>query len=156
MWLNLLAIDPGQRTGWAFFALLSAPAGLRLLEAGVNRPIERAWPMMKVDHKTIVVIEKPVIYPGSQARPADIMKLRGVAAQYEERFHMAGKVQLVEPRAWKGTIDGDIFLRRIEAAMTEYEQAVLAAYKGGYRHNAVDAIGLGKWAARQPWVKAAA
>ncbi len=142
---SLLAIDPGARTGWAAFGLYAS--GWQLQGAGVVTPDAEFAHRMD-----LTVIENPVIYPNSRARPADILKLARIVGRYEERFKDS-YVELVEPRKWKGTVDGDIMVRRIEAAMTPYEKEVLAAYKGGYRHNAVDAVGLGKWALRQPFMR---
>ncbi len=146
----LLALDPGARTGWALFHDLS---GWHVAAAGVFSPTDPC--IVPVKTLDFVVIENPVIYPNSRARPADILKLARIVGRYEERFASRTRhpVQLVEPRQWKGTIDGDIMVARIEAAMTEADRITLAGYRGGYRHNAVDAIGLGYWALRQPWCK---
>jgi hypothetical protein len=151
---SLLAIDPGAHTGFASFWRLGQE--LVLQECGVVQPNDTDWPTVS-DH-ALVVIENPVIHQGSKARPADILKLARIVGRYEERFCSAALKkpalkQLPEPRDWKGTINGDIMCKRIRDALTPYEERIFLNYKGGYAHNALDAIGLGKWAIRQPWAK---
>jgi hypothetical protein len=148
--LSLLAIDPGARTGGALFMCF---AGVWTLTwAGVVRPTDRErFPVKTAD---LVVIECPTrVY--DQATVGSILKLARVVGRYEELFADT-HVELVEPRAWKGTIDGDIMLKRIEAALTETERQVVGRWTGGYAHNMLDAIGLGKWAIRQPFMRRAA
>lgn len=144
---SLLAIDPGAHTGMAYFALHDG--AWRLMEAFVCTPDDCSFPV----RPDLVVIECPTrVF--DQATIGSILKLARVAGRYEERF--AGTlVELVAPRDWKGTIDGDIMVERIKNSMSGHEAAVLARYKGGYAHNAVDAIGLGKWALRQPFMRQA-
>jgi hypothetical protein len=140
---TLLAIDPGLRTGWAYFQIW--PGKEPFLDgAGVLQP-EDGLGYATPDY---VLIENPRIYPNGKANPEDILKLARLVGRYEERFRKARAVHLVRPRDWKGTVDGDIMCARIEAAFTPEEKAVVAAYKGGYRHNMIDAIGMGKWAFR--------
>jgi hypothetical protein len=139
---SLLALDPGLHTGWALFQIW--PNRLPFLDgAGVLRP-EDGLGYATPDH---VIIENPRIYPNGKADPEDILKLARLVGRYEERFRRS-KVYLIRPRDWKGSIDGDIMCKRIEEAMTPDEVTVAAAYRGGYRHNMIDAIGMGKWAFR--------
>jgi hypothetical protein len=141
---SLLAIDPGARTGWAFYLDVG---GWFLQACGVAQPDEDFCPFAQVKD---VVIENPQIYPQSRARPNDILTLARIVGRYEERFR-AARVRLVKPREWKGSINGDVFCARIEASLPERDRPALSAYRGGYRHNCVDAVGLGAWALRQPW-----
>jgi hypothetical protein len=144
----LLAIDPGAATGVAMlFIGPGCPAVL--MAADVLAPDDVGWAKYMPD---IVVIEDPQIYPHSKARPNDIGKLWKIVGRYIERYKGAS-VRLVHPHEWKGSIDGDIMVRRIEAAMTPAELALLAPLPKGTRHNAVDAIGLAKWSTRQPWLR---
>lgn len=140
---SLLTIDPGLRTGWAYFRRW-VERGWQLDGAGVVEPNVS----LGVSSPDIVIIENPQIYPHSKARPADILKLARLVGRYEERFRRASLTLLVAPRDWKGTIDGDIMVTRIEAGFTAEERMIATAYKGGYRHNMIDAIGLGKWSVR--------
>ena len=59
------------------------------------------------------------------------------------------------PHDWKGSVDGDIMVRRIESALTPEEMLIVdrLGLPKSYRHNAVDAIGLGKWFLRQPQMR---
>lgn len=142
---SLLTIDPGAKTGYAVFY------DGKLALAGVFEPGDIAKNV--TTDFDLVVIENPTIYPHSRVKPDSILKLARVVGRYEQYFSKC-RQQLVLPREWKGTIDGDIMCNRIKAAMNTQESLVLLAYKGGYAHNAVDAIGLGKWALRQPWCRA--
>jgi hypothetical protein len=148
---TLLAIDPGAKSGYAVF--VQGANFWYVHNALVASPATSLWPEHDFD---FVVIENPVIYPHSKARPADILKLSRIVGRYEERYGPRAKygVHLVEPRQWKGTIDGDIMTRRIEANLSALDRLALTEILPGVRHNALDAIGLGFWALRQPWVKA--
>ena len=152
---TLLAIDPGAKTGHALLRndLLATTSSIWYVDhACVTSPDVALWPGRDFD---FVVIENPVIYPHSKARPADILKLARIVGRYEERYQPYAKygVHLVEPRQWKGTIDGDIMTRRIEANLSAQDRLALTDILPGVKHNALDAIGLGFWALRQPWVK---
>lgn len=150
---SLLAIDPGARTGWALFIELAGV--FRLSACGVASPTEPpTWPgMKKIDQ---VVIENPVIYPNQKARPKDILTLARIVGRYQERFD-ASPIELVEPREWKGSIDGDVMIHRIEGAFDAGDKRIVDTYLSKMsttnRGNAIDAIGLGKWALRQPFMK---
>ena len=146
---TLLAIDPGLHTGWAFF--INAE-GWHVTAAGVAAPDDPQWsPLRKYD---LVVIENPQIYPNSPARPADILKLARIVGRYEERF-AGSPIELVLPRAWKGTVPKKVMIARIEASMDDRARGACAAFKGGYRDNMLDAVGLGQWAIQQPFVRRA-
>jgi hypothetical protein len=144
---SLLAIDPGARTGYAWFQHF-VNDGWFLQGGGVCSPDSAE---LLGDPFNQVVIENPVIYPHSKARPADILTLARIVGRYQERFRHC-PIELVEPRRWKGTIDPDIMLRRIEVALTARDRAVYNSYTGGYKHNFTDAVGLGKWAVAQPFM----
>lgn len=149
---SVLAIDPGACTGWALFQCF-AP-GWRMIGAGVASPEENTFPV-SARLADLVVIECPERNYG-RMREKDLVTLARVVGRYEERFR-SSRIELVAPRSWKGTIDGDIMTARIEAAMTPAEVAILDTPKRlakSYRHNAIDAVGLGKWALRQPFMRA--
>lgn len=152
-WLRyatLLAIDPGEHSGWALMA--NFDNGWVLQGASVVRPSD-PWtcPLPRVD---VAVIEFPKMYPQGHPRPNDLLKLAATAGRWIERLTPKCKhLELVYPRDWKGTVDGDTMLRRIEEAFSEHEERVMAAVKGQHRHNAVDAVGFAKWAVRQPWMR---
>lgn len=139
---TLIAIDPGSCTGYAVFY----EGHLSLVGTTTTYSV----PKLVVD---IAVIEFPKFYPQGHPRPNDLLTLAAVAGRYQERYQGAA-IQLVYPRDWKGTIDGDIMCKRIEAAMTDSEKALLPKEAESRRHNAIDAVGLGKWALKQPWYRA--
>ena len=137
-----LTIDPGAQTGWALWTedkLVSC--GLGSLVPGISG-IEDVW------------IEYPVIYPRPKARPADILKLAQVAAEYGGAFAARGvKVHYVEPAQWKGQLKKKIHHPRVWRSLTPGDRAVATVGCAGLceskKHNVVDAIGLGMWVRSQ-------
>jgi hypothetical protein len=99
----------------------------------------------------MVVIENPRIYPQMRVDPNDIVTLGRCVGRYQERY-LDCPQRLVAPRDWKGTIAKSIFTARIEAHLTPSERALCDNLPTSQRHNAIDAVGLGKWALTQPWV----
>lgn len=149
---TLLAIDPGAKTGWALYHPFNE--GWTLTGCGVGTPNDLGF--IPPRNISIVVIEEPQIYPNSPARPADILKVQRIVGRYEERFSTAKYMHFVHPHAWKGSVPKDIMLARIEVNTPLRDRPAMASYKGGYRHNMVDAVGLGRWALTQPFMKRAA
>jgi hypothetical protein len=137
----LLAIDPGQATGWALLDL----AG-RLLHCGLNNPPD-ALPTA-----SRVVVERPRIYPGGRTKnPNDVLSVAINAGEWAGRYQARGfKTEYVEPQRWKGSVPKEIHHPRIFAKLLPSEQVVVAdAGKGiapSKRHNMLDAIGIGLWA----------
>jgi hypothetical protein len=142
--VSLLAVDPGAKTGWALY--LEA-GGWHLAACGVASPTEHEWCPLAPRKIDRVVIENPRIHSQSAARPNDILTLARVVGRYEERFADAKAVCLVEPRKWKGTVDGDIMTSRIRGSLTDQERGAFERSKGD--HNTLDAIGLAKWSLLQ-------
>lgn len=134
----LLAIDPGEDTGWAIFL------HGKLARCGCSRPDE-VIPGVSPDR---VIIENPQIYPGRTAKapPKNILSLARKVGRYEERFR-AAKITLVSPHDWKGSVDPDVFTNRILSYMDEQEKTILAmaGVTSSKQHNTIDAIGLGKY-----------
>jgi hypothetical protein len=136
---NILALDPGLHTGYAIFTL-----GV-LVKAGVVTPDEP----VSVPRTYLVVIESPArIY--SQGTVTSILHLARCVGRYQERYS-DHTVRLVEPREWKGTIDGDIMAARIKATLSADTRDKLPKMTKSVEHNMLDAIGLGQWSLRQPW-----
>ncbi len=145
--MRILAIDPGVHIhAWALI-------GKGLLDCGLGGRFPR-----DVDR---VVIEMPRIYPRSRSkgRPNDIVDLAyaaGVAVGSIVANNVAVKVQLVEPRTWKGTIpkhkkwDQYLIHKRLSAWLSPDEQKVyvtaLNRLTANLRHNITDAVGIGLWA----------
>jgi hypothetical protein len=150
--LSVLAIDPGAKTGWALFqSRVERP--WHLAACGVVCPQDHLW-LGGLEDLDLVVIENPQIYPSSKVPPNDILTLARIVGRYEERFAgRAERIELVKPREWKGSVNGDIMARRIESALSAYDKDVmrgcLVGTAEGYRHNAIDAIGLAQWTIKQ-------
>ena len=133
----LLAIDPGAKTGWALFycdGVLDSAGTAEVLYVLRTTFFEVAE----------VVIENPCIYPTTK-RPNDILTLARIVGRFEERYRTS-EVRLVTPREWKGTLPKALMAKRILAALTPQER-VIAKRLGP---DAIDAIGLGKWALAHP------
>lgn len=136
---NILALDPGLKTGYAIFV------GGVLVRAGVAAPDEKVIP----PPDALVVIESPArIY--SQGTVTSILHLARCVGRYQERYALH-EIRLIEPRDWKGTIDGDIMAARIKASLPADVRDRLPKLAKSVEHNMLDAIGLGQWALRQPW-----
>lgn len=144
---NLLALDPGHHTGWAIYDKLGEEWVLR--GGGVFNPYKGFPPILL--RSTTVVIENPRITP-TTPNPEDILKVARIVGRFEERF-WDKTVILVRPSEWKGTIDGDIMCARIEKETSLRDRPGLLGYTGGYRHNMIDAVGLGRWLLKQPIAK---
>lgn len=154
---TLLAIDPGAKTGWALFARVGAPSvqPWALQAAGIASPDgPRDWPGMK--HLDQVVIEAPVRPNPHTPRPADLLTLSRTIGRYIERFSDY-TTELVEPHKWKGSVAKEIFLRRIEASLSPADRDMYKrltfTYAASIVHNMLDAIGLGLWAQKQPFMR---
>lgn len=140
-----LAIDPGRDQGWA---LIDEATGT-LADCGLGQGPDRF-------EGCRVVIERPQIYRGrtSKADPNDLITLAIRVGRLTERYLTRGcDVEHILPHDWKGTVDPDVLVRRIEASLAVSERAVLetklASVPKGKQHNVVDAIGLGKWSLKR-------
>jgi len=133
---TLLAIDPGEHSGYAWFE-----DGI-LVACGV-----RIGELEKFADK--LVIEKPTIYQHSKARPNDIVTLAITAGRLAERAE-AWSESWVLPRQWKGQIEKTKLLKDyivykwIKRILSAEELAVLeAALRENNVHDIVDAVGIG-------------
>lgn len=137
----LLAIDPGEDSGWALFD------GKVLRLCGLGKP-----PKPVVAFR--VVIEKPRIYPGAKkkARDADIITLAVRAGEWGGRYEAtAQSILYVEPAKWKGgPISKRFHQPRIRKKLEGEERGRLEeGIRGlaeGLQHNVIDAVGIGLWA----------
>lgn len=93
------------------------------------------------------IVEKPVVYPRLTKNARTVAELAFsagvVLGQFAVRLH-------VEPRVWKGTTDGDVFVRRVR----RYAESVgdlrvfnecLAGVPACNWEHALDAYALGQW-----------
>lgn len=157
----ILAIDPGIRHFGA--ALFGGVGQLSLHRAALIRnPIKEGndpaaafaacealvrW----LGERTVitgihtVVVEIPRVYPAARQKgdQNDLIALSGVAYALACSLVSAEKRVRYFPREWKGTIDGDTMIGRIEARLDARELAAIEACPKSLRHNVVDAIGIG-------------
>lgn len=147
--MNLISIDPGNNTGWAVFA------GSVLVFAGVEKKSDlfRATsPTIPggiiLAQETLVLVEIPRWYPHDQKDTNDLLDLCVLVGEVKRFYESQScKVELVFPRTWKGTVPKPIHNKRVLAALTPEEVAVLPKRPRAkdHDHNLLDAIGLGLW-----------
>lgn len=141
----LLAIDPGQTSGWALFT-----SARRLLACGLNDPTKCRWHVPTAFSK--VVIERPRIYPGGRTKnPNDVLSVAINAGEWGGRYAFQGcEIEYVEPSKWKGQTKKEIQHARDWAKLGAEEQDIVTAAGKGMpaskRHNMLDACGIGLWA----------
>lgn len=116
MTTTLLAIDPGNSSGWALFS------GGVLTHAGTCRT-----PPLQAISATHIIAERPTIYPTDVAKPAGIITLAiGLGRWLEANRHVPPeRVTLVEPRSWKGSVKKTIHHERCARALTAAERAAV-------------------------------
>jgi hypothetical protein len=103
-----------------------------------------------------VIQEVPVHYPtrGPRGRrttrkvnPNDLIGIAAKSGWFAGACAPPGAVYVpITPRRWKGTINGDVFLKMIVARMTADEIALLAGTApDSLVHNVIDACGMVLW-----------
>ena len=147
--IPLLTVDPGEHTGWALFD----PS--KLVACGVSSPLleNLHWCSGVPGRVDAILFEVPVVYPHSKARPEDVATLSlraGVAVGIAISKYPHALVGSVEPRKWKGTINGDVMGRRILDRLSgddrrAYEEGIKPIAEG-LQHNVLDAVGIGLFA----------
>lgn len=104
----------------------------------------------------MLAVEMPRIYKQMKGRPEDVLQVAVIAGAL-----LAGipskKRSAPRPQEWKGTINGDIFLRRVigtwngqtwdGGVLNSGERIVLLKAKGGETSHVQDAVALGCWVA---------
>lgn len=90
------------------------------------------------------LIECPRIYPQARQKgdQNDLINLARVVGGLERWCE--GKVEIIYPREWKGTVDADVMVKRIQERLSPEEKAkaVLPSAKSKH-HNVWDAVGIG-------------
>lgn len=142
---NLVAIDPGKRTGWALFR------HERLKVCGYVKVIE----LDKIPSAPQVLIEQPRWYPHERKIDLnDLLDLSVLVGEIKENHcRRYAKVKLVFPRTWKGSVPKPIMSQRIYKTLTAEERVLLPLKRGhkvsksalDHDHNVLDAVGLGLW-----------
>jgi hypothetical protein len=139
---NVIAIDPGETSGWSWFRNSSLVACAK--HRGIPRLPEGAG--FKGEGK--IVIEKPMVYPGAPVDVNDLITLAIKVGEWKEylwaRFGV--EPELVTAPTWKGSVPKEIHHQRLLKVLTEEERAIMPKTKSGkYDHNMLDAVGLGLW-----------
>lgn len=139
----LLAIDPGESSGWAVF-----DDCLRLVACGLGQPPAQRAPFVRV------IVERPKIYPkGKTKNPNDVLTLALNAGEWAGEYRALSRttsVEYVTPQDWKGQTPKEIQHARDYDKLSPEERHVVA--KGGKgiapskRHNMLDAVGIGLFA----------
>lgn len=95
---------------------------------------------------TVLAVEKPILYKHGQARPEDILNLRGIWGAFMGGID-AEQYFGPTPEEWKGSIDGEILNERVVKVLNHSERMMLVDAqrqgKGGLTSHVVDAAGLG-------------
>lgn len=150
--MRLLAIDPGQQYGWAFWKRQPCPKEVgvgrldRVLQGRrwLDRCMLVAWEINRLAEELnpgTVVIERPDFTGVS--RHEDVGKLQFLIGAITITLIDHGlTVRLVGVNEWKGQLTKKIVERRVEKRMRE--AGVLERYlKLGARKDAIDAVGIG-------------
>lgn len=130
-------LDPGKHN-----AAIAVADGGTLVRLYYGANVEA--PRLDVDH---VLAERPVIYPGTRYRTADIIDLAIGLGEALQAVSPIATRKLVPARTWKGTVPKAQMTARIRARLTPEEAAMLAALQviKSKEHNVLDAIGLWMW-----------
>lgn len=142
--MRSIAIDPGVCAGRADFDGQN-------LESCQVLPNREAWTRIHFPRGSKVYIEKPQVYPEDPVPPNDLITLALMVGKLAWEAEQDGcYVQLPTPHAWKGTVKKHIHNARVLKALTERERVmvlgVITKLPKAYRHNVIDAVGIGLWA----------
>lgn len=139
---RLVALDPGDATGWAFFE-----EGL-LVAAGCSKPDDICDDVPRGALRAdIVVIELPQNWPG-KTPITSIITLAVRVGTFKERWERYGaSVELVWPTTWKGSVPKKIHNDRVLEALSAAERKLLPKRPRAkdFDHNMLDAVGIGLW-----------
>lgn len=142
---SLLALDPGATTGWAFFqdGLLEAAGYVKSTERFYYKP-------KKTLNVRSVLIELPQErhQGGKKTDVRSIITLAVRVGELKREWESRGaQVELVWPTTWKGSVPKKIHNRRVLAALSKAERALLPLRPRAkdHDHNMLDAVGEGLW-----------
>lgn len=102
---------------------------------------------LTADKRGRVVIEQPMVYPGSRVRANDLVDLIAAGMAVASRLAKPGeKIHTMSPAEWKGQTPKEVTKKRVLGKLTPTELArleqCLATIKPGLQHNLFDSIGL--------------
>lgn len=138
-WERLLAIDPGNMTGWAFFT-----DGLLTKCGQLHRDAEQCWKLVLQCGPTVIVCEQPQIYQEGQGK-GDPNKLLDMCREGGWFEMLATQMRIpffeVLPRVWKGQLPKPVDHRRSASTLLPQElDKTRCLGEDGW-----DAVGLGLW-----------
>jgi hypothetical protein len=99
-----------------------------------------------LDVRTLIV-EMPRVYPAARQKgdQNDLMNLVGVVAAVTTLLISSGR-RIVYPRDWKGTLDPDEMILRVQRRLSATERAIVTLPgAASLQHNVWDAVGIGLW-----------
>lgn len=145
--MGLIAIDPGNVTGMAFFDHTG-----RLVSAN-NYTVDQGLLTIRnyaelAYGPCVCIIEIPQVYPTQRQKgdQNDLIELAVKVGQYKRRAEDCGFVtHLVKPHQWKGDLPKDVCWIRASETLAQIELAILPSLPKSEAHNMHDAIGLGTW-----------
>lgn len=124
---DLVAIDPGQNPGVAYF------------RAGHLVRVETCVSCALSD---VLTVEIPQVYPGTPAGQANDLITLAFTAGRQVAAVQAARVFGVLPRTWKGQVEKSVTQARVAKRLRPDELSLLT----GRKHDAWDAVGIGLWA----------
>ncbi len=144
-----VCVDSGQhRIAWAF------GDGSAVLGCGLWRDdLKTVHPVPTIRGATVVIQEVPVVYPGGRRRgaqrrvnPNDLVGIAAKTGWLAGAIAPGATYVPITPRKWKGTINGDAFLKVILKCMTRPEHVLLeGTAPDSLIHNVIDACGMVLW-----------
>lgn len=105
----------------------------------------REWQLQCLQSSPIsrAVVEIPIVRSnqGTKVDPNGLIKLGVSAGRLVPA--LCGEVKTLIPNQWKGSLPDEILYRRIMAALSDEEKALVPKLAQGLLHNVLDAIGIG-------------
>jgi hypothetical protein len=149
---HLLAFDPGNTTGWAYFqggVLVCAGYG-KLEEILYSAPGLTVGDETRLFETDAVLIEKPQWRPHDKIDINDIITLAVAVGELKRAYWKpinGPRIEEVFPTTWKGSVPKDVHNKRVLSKLTPQElaQVPLRPRAKTPDHNCVDAVGLGLW-----------
>lgn len=157
----ILAIDPGACTGFALMRPIQdlrryaiSIVGTEAMATMGDVSETRLGGIMEWSVRSIrqgryeTVIELPQVYRASRSKgdPNDLIRLAVLVGRLQQLAEVRGsEVTLVQPATWKGQVPKDVHHKRLMERLCREELEKLESLHKTYRHNALDAVGLGLW-----------
>lgn len=141
---RLLAIDPGNCTGFAVFD------STVLTYCGVTTVDQNPELVYSLGMNDEIVIELPQVYRAAQSKgdPNDLIKVALQVGRWMERAIVRRvPVHLVKPNEWKGQVRKEIHHERVRKLLHSPELDFVNSTRlpETKAHNMLDAVGLGLW-----------